>query len=170
MLARAARGGAAFANSPETARLRAERCRVGPFGTLKLDIGAVFTGAAGPRRSFDGMDRNLGLRSSPPDMLSREGLARRAIGRAAFWAAGGAFADVEEGVVEEKTGSRDAGRGRPLGRGICERSAIVVCLLFCWFAVLLFCWFAVSRLLAVVPRRGILGRPSVSQQKSSSIK
>lgn len=76
------------------------------------------------------MERSFGLRRLPPERLSLEGLSRRAKDRGVFRLADGAFIDgvfdeTDEIVAEESTGSRDAGRGRPLGRGICVRSAIV---------------------------------------------
>lgn len=124
-LARVARGGAVFAYSPETVRVRGDRCRTGPFGTERLAFEEGRGGVDAVRRSCEGMERSFGLRKSPPERLSREGLARRAADRGGL-EAGGAMAAADETAVaeDEKTGSREAGRGRPLARGVWVRSDI----------------------------------------------
>ncbi len=123
MLALVARG-VALANSPDTARVRAEGLRNGVFGIAKLALLEDEARAGARRRSCDGAARSLGLRRSPPERLSREGFARSAmVGRDA----------VDEDnvdatvfvVVEERTGRRDDGRRRPLGRIFSRWSSMV---------------------------------------------
>ena len=57
------------------------------------------------RRSCEDIERSFGLRRSPPERLSREGFARRAMGRVGFKNAAGAVAgaddEAEELVVDE---------------------------------------------------------------------
>lgn len=98
MLARVLRGGA-FANSPETARVRGDALRRGPLAIERLELEEE--GESPPRRSCEGMERSFGLRRSPPERLSREGLARRAMGRTGFVDAAGAVAVVDAEEEEE---------------------------------------------------------------------
>lgn len=100
MLARVVRGGAAFANSPETARVRGDAWRIGFLAIERLELEE--DGERPPRRSCEGMERSFGLRRSPPERLSREGLARRAMGRAGFEDAAGAVAVADEGFVADE--------------------------------------------------------------------
>jgi hypothetical protein len=96
MLARVLRGGTTFANSPETARVRGDACRMGFLAIERLELEE--DGERPLRRSCEGMERSFGLRRSPPERLSRDGLARRAMGRTGFEDAAGvvAAADKEE--------------------------------------------------------------------------
>lgn len=120
--------GIVFENSPETARVRAEACRVWFFATVRPPpFGEAGDGDPAPRRSRDGTDRSLGLRKSPPERLSRDGFARRGTFRTAGAVAAGA--GMEDALLapdaEDRTGRREVGRGSPLRRGICRRSSIL---------------------------------------------